>query len=113
MRIHLETGRKPTLPIYIKFARDPRFLTDEKLNYCHKLIITNGQPELYNMKDDLSETKNLVASQPERVQGMLARWKEWNKGNKPDLWEIPEKTAYQYASYEWLKGSQHYKAKSK
>lgn len=30
----------------------------------------------------------------------------------PDLWGTPEK-AYQYADYEWLKGSQHYKAKSK
>ena len=79
----------------------------------YKLIMTNGKPELYNMKDDLSETKNLVASQPERVQGMLARWKEWNKGNAPDLWGAPEKNAFQYADYEWLKGSHHYKAKLK
>ena len=78
-----------------------------------KLIITNGKVELYNLNDDLSETKNLAASQPERAQRMLARWQEWNKGNKPDLWEIPEKNAFQYADYEWLKGSQHYQAKSK
>ncbi|MFC1762077.1 sulfatase-like hydrolase/transferase [Planctomycetota bacterium] len=77
-----------------------------------KLIITKGKTELYHLKDDFSETTDLAASQPERVQSMLACWKEWNKGNKPDLWGIP-KEAYQYADYEWLKGSQHYKAKSK
>jgi len=79
-----------------------------------KLIITaNGKAELYNLKEDLSETTDLAASQPERVQSMLARWNEWNKGNKPYLWGIPKKNAYQYADYEWLKGSQHYRARSK
>ena len=77
----------------------------------YKLIVEKGRSELYNLKDDLSETKNLAASQPERVKRMLARWKEWNKGNAPDLWKTPEKNAYQYADYEWLKGSQHYRAK--
>ncbi|MEI6890797.1 MAG: sulfatase [Pontiella sp.] len=77
-----------------------------------KLIInTKGKAELYNLKDDLSETTNLAASQPERVQTMLARWTAWNKGNKPDLWGESKKS-YQYADYEWLKGSQHYKAQS-
>ena len=42
---------------------------------------------------------------------MLARWEEWNQGNQPAFWGKPEKD-YQYAHYEWLKGSQHYKAKS-
>ncbi len=70
----------------------------------YKLIV-GRKPKLFNLKDDLSETTDLAASQPERVQSMLARWKEWNKGNAPDLWGPPEKP-YQYADYEWLKGSQ-------
>ena len=43
---------------------------------------------------------------------MRARWLKWNEGSAPDLWETPPKNAYQYADYEWLKGSQHYKAES-
>jgi arylsulfatase A-like enzyme len=78
-----------------------------------KLVVAaKGETELYNLKDDLGESTDLAASQPEHVQGMLARWKEWNKGSKPDLWGTPTK-AYQYADYEWLKGSQHYRANSK
>jgi arylsulfatase A-like enzyme len=77
-----------------------------------KLIIkAKGKTELYNLKEDLSETTDLAASQPERVQAMQARWEEWNKGNKPDLWGTPDQN-FQYADYEWLKGSQHYKATS-
>jgi arylsulfatase A-like enzyme len=76
------------------------------------LIKAKGLVELYNLKDDLGETTNLASAQPERVKSMLARWKKWNQGNAPDLWGN-SKEAYQYADYEWLKGSQHYKAKSK
>jgi arylsulfatase A-like enzyme len=79
-----------------------------------KLIVKEkGAPELYNLKNDLSETTNLAASQPERVQSMLARWNEWNQGNAPDLWKTPKNNAYQFADYEWLKGSQHYKSNAK
>ena len=77
-----------------------------------KLIVTKGKTELYNLKDDLSETTNLAASEPERVQSMRARWLKWNEGNAPDLWTTPPKNAYQYADYEWLKGSQHYRPNS-
>jgi hypothetical protein len=76
-----------------------------------KLIITKRKAELYNLKDDIGETSDLAASQPKRVQRMRVRWNRWNKGNKPDLWGPPQKP-YQYADYEWLKGSQHYRAKS-
>ena len=77
-----------------------------------KLLFEKGKPQLYNLKDDLGETTDLAASQPERVQTMLARWKEWAKGCKPELWGKTQ-DSFQYADYEWLKDSQHYKAKSK
>lgn len=38
---------------------------------------------------------------------MHALWTKWNQHNKPDLWGAPDKP-YQYADYEWLKGTQHY-----
>ncbi|OYW73961.1 MAG: sulfatase [Verrucomicrobia bacterium 12-59-8] len=37
------------------------------------------QPELFNLKDDLSETKNLAAQESERVKAMLAELQAWQK----------------------------------
>ncbi|MCF7786624.1 MAG: sulfatase [Prosthecobacter sp.] len=37
------------------------------------------QPELFNLKDDLSETQNLTAQEPERVKAMLAELQAWQK----------------------------------
>ena len=78
----------------------------------YKLMLSRGKVELYNLKDDIGESTNVAAAHPERVQSMRARWIEWNQGNAPDLWQVPNKHAYQYADYDWLKGSQHYKATS-
>ena len=36
-------------------------------------------PELYNLRDDLSETKNLAAQDTERVKTMLAELQAWQK----------------------------------
>ncbi|MDB4617553.1 sulfatase-like hydrolase/transferase [Verrucomicrobiales bacterium] len=69
-----------------------------------------GNPELYNLKDDLGETTNLAASYPEKVEAMRARWLEWDKDKQPPLWTGGENI--QHADYDWLKGSLHYKAKS-
>ncbi len=78
-----------------------------------KLIYENGKAQLYNLKDDLGETTDLSAAQPERTKMMLTRWKQWAKARKPDLWKPVGKNAakFQYADYEWLKGSPHYRPK--
>jgi len=75
-----------------------------------KLIISNKKVELYNLKDDLGETKNLAASYPEKVEAMKARWMEWDKDKAPALWKGG--LNIQYADYDWLKGSPHYKDSS-
>lgn len=36
-------------------------------------------PELFNLRDDLSETKNLAAQEPERVKALLAELQAWQK----------------------------------
>lgn len=36
-------------------------------------------PELYNLRDDLSETKNLAMQEPERAKTMLAELQAWQK----------------------------------
>lgn len=37
------------------------------------------QPELFNLKNDLGETKNLATQEPERVKAMLAELQAWRK----------------------------------
>ncbi|MDP0492664.1 MAG: sulfatase-like hydrolase/transferase [Verrucomicrobiota bacterium JB023] len=77
----------------------------------YKLVIKPKRKELYHLGRDLGEEKNLAAAEPDRVEAMLTRWRKWNENNPPALWGPPQKP-YQYASYDWLQGSQHYRAKS-
>jgi len=50
----------------------------------------NNEPataaKLYNLADDIGETKDLAASNPEQVKKLQALWDDWNTGNKPPLW---------------------------
>ena len=41
---------------------------------------------LYNLKDDIGESKNLAAAQPEILRAMQTSWNEWNRGNVAPLW---------------------------
>ncbi|MGD7654733.1 MAG: sulfatase [Verrucomicrobiales bacterium] len=75
-----------------------------------KLIIGKKKLELYNLREDLGETNNLAKTHPEKVRAMKARWMEWDKGRKPPLWTGDANI--QYAGYDWLIGSPHYKARS-
>lgn len=75
-----------------------------------KLIIGPKKVELYNLKDDLGETKNLAADYPEKIKAMRARWMTWAEDRKPPLWSGGKNI--QFADYDWLKGSPHYKANS-
>lgn len=76
-----------------------------------KLMIEGDRISLFNLKDDISETNNVAAAKPQLVQRLYAQWKQWDKSSKPPLWNSSRKTKVQYADYEWLKGSPHYKSK--
>lgn len=41
---------------------------------------------LYNLKDDIGESKDLAAGQPELLRAMQSAWGEWDKGNVAPLW---------------------------
>jgi arylsulfatase A-like enzyme len=49
-----------------------------------------GQPvssaQLYNLKDDVGEKKDLAATMPLKLKELQAKWDNWNKGNKPPRW---------------------------
>ena len=42
--------------------------------------------KLYNLRDDVGETKDLAAAMPERVKELQAQWDAWNVPNVKPLW---------------------------
>jgi arylsulfatase A-like enzyme len=52
-----------------------------------KLVKNDTEPiALYNLANDIGETQNLAAEQPERVAAMKAAWQRWDDQNKKPLW---------------------------
>jgi arylsulfatase A-like enzyme len=43
--------------------------------------------ELYNLKDDVSESNNLAGKEPDRVKAMEASYKEWSAQMQEPAWE--------------------------
>ena len=50
----------------------------------------NGQPvtaaKLYNLATDIGETKDLAATEPEKMKELQAKWDAWNAENVKPLW---------------------------
>jgi arylsulfatase A-like enzyme len=46
-----------------------------------KLVVSkggSGQPELYNLADDLAESKDLATAQPDKAKELQALWNKWS-----------------------------------
>lgn len=74
-----------------------------------KLLIQRGKKSLFNLEDDISEASNISNQHPKLMKRLYAQWKEWDKMSQAPLWTNPNKGKYQYADYDWLKGSPHYR----
>jgi arylsulfatase A-like enzyme len=42
--------------------------------------------KLYNLRDDIGETRDLAAAMPDKVKQLEAQWAAWNTGNVAPLW---------------------------
>lgn len=42
--------------------------------------------KLYNLRDDIGETKDLAAAMPDKAKELQTMWGEWNKANVAPLW---------------------------
>jgi arylsulfatase A-like enzyme len=42
--------------------------------------------ELYNLKDDIGETRNLAGARPEKVKELVGDWQRWNKDLQKPRW---------------------------
>lgn len=50
---------------------------------------TTSPAKLYNLKDDIGETKDLAAEQPDKARELQARWDTWNAQLAKPLWGGP------------------------
>lgn len=51
-----------------------------------KLVVSRGggtEPELYNLAEDIGESKNLAAAQPAKVKELQALWNKWSAEQAP------------------------------
>jgi arylsulfatase A-like enzyme len=47
-------------------------------------VVTDAK--LYNLKNDIGETQDLIKSEPDKAQELQAAWDKWNELNVPPLW---------------------------
>ena len=66
-------------------------------------FLEDGRLELYNLKTDLSESKNLAASDPERTKAMHAKLVAWREAVKAPM-PTPNKAGSAAASEKAKKG---------
>ncbi len=50
-----------------------------------KLVANKGEPELYDLQADLSESRDLATAEPDRVQELLATYQQWQADLKPRI----------------------------
>lgn len=111
------TGQSTDAPhdvLYWHTGGSPRDISGVLRQGDYKMLAQRGRIQLFNIKEDPTESTDLAEAEPRRAERMLAQWKRWNESNQPPLWggtnnRLP-KDAWQYADYEWLKGTPHYKA---
>lgn len=49
-------------------------------------VRSGGQPELYNLRLDVGESKNLASQEPGKLSELQALYSEWDKKNIPSKW---------------------------
>jgi arylsulfatase A-like enzyme len=57
-----------------------------------KLVVSRTlgpQPRLFNLKDDIGESRDLSASYPEKMNELAAEWQTWNAEQQPPRWRMP------------------------
>ena len=52
-----------------------------------KLIREHGGWQLYNLADDIGETKDIAPSEAKRVAELSSLWTRWNAKQSEPLWK--------------------------
>jgi arylsulfatase A-like enzyme len=90
-----EKAGAPHEALYWRFGRQMAIrLGDYKLvRYDLNADTLTGKPNqgvtasrLYNLREDLGETKDLASAMPEKVKELQGKWDAWNTANVTPLW---------------------------
>ncbi|MGH6689881.1 MAG: sulfatase [Longimicrobiales bacterium] len=60
--------------------------SDGPLQADHTVLSDLSAAELYNLTDDIGETRNLAAAQPGKVKELIEAWQRWNRELATPLW---------------------------
>lgn len=92
------TGTSPAKPhdtLYWRFGqqmaiRDGDYKLVRYDTNADTLTGANNQPvssaQLYDLANDIGESKDLAATMPDKVKELQAKWDAWNNSNVPPLW---------------------------
>lgn len=61
--------------------------------------LTDQEPELYYLPDDIGEANNLVSTEPEKLAELEAAWFEWNALNHMPKWRTPQQIEIMRRNY--------------
>ncbi|MBM3866909.1 MAG: sulfatase, partial [Verrucomicrobia bacterium] len=78
------TGRKPGRPHEVLYWRyGPQWAVRQG---DFKLVVSrggSGRPELYNLAEDIGESRDLAVAQPTKVRELQALWDKWSAAQAP------------------------------
>ncbi len=91
-----EKAENPHDALYWRFGGQMAVrLGDYKLVRYDGVVESAGQkilgPRLYNLSEDIGESKDLFAAMPDKAKELQAAWDKWDKDNVPALWGSKEK----------------------
>jgi arylsulfatase A-like enzyme len=49
--------------------------------------LADGQPQLYNLAEDIGESRDLASAQPAKLKELLEDWEAWNRQLSPPRWQ--------------------------
>jgi len=83
--IHGEKSDSPHESLFWRFIDAPNQNAMRKGEWKIVMPAPGKSWELYNLAEDIGETRNLAAEMPDKVKAMKTEWQEWNKDNKEPL----------------------------
>jgi arylsulfatase A-like enzyme len=77
---------KPHETLYWRFGDQWAIRKGDWKLVVNRVDGTDKPPALYNLKDDIGESKNLAEANPEKAKELLADWKAWNAEQMEPRW---------------------------
>jgi arylsulfatase A-like enzyme len=56
--------------------------------------LSDGRPRLYNLAEDIGESRDLASTQPAKLKELLEDWEAWNRQLSPPRWQQPGPRRY-------------------